>query len=173
MRTRGLVYVTLVYALALTVAAFVARIYPTLWGLALADLAATVVVFAASARANNSSVYDPYWSVIPIAIAAWFARDGEVAPRGWVVLIAVVAWGGRLTFNWARGWGGLGEEDWRYVDIRQKTGRSYWAASFLGIHLFPSVLTFRRNVILRISHDKGHCGCFFWVKSISEKGSRG
>jgi steroid 5-alpha reductase family enzyme len=77
-----------------------------------------------------------------VAIAAWLAREGLVEVRVWVVLIAVIAWGGRLTFNWARGWQGLGHEDWRYVDIRQKTGRLYWAASFLAVHLFPSVLTF-------------------------------
>src|SRR4051812_35006305 len=122
MRTRGFVYVTLVYALALAVAALVANVYPTLWGLALADLAATVVVFAASARANNSSVYDPYWSVIPIAIAAWFVRAGTLDARAVVVLFGVVAWGVRLTWNWARGWPGLGHEDWRYVDIRKQTG---------------------------------------------------
>ncbi len=142
MRTRGLVYVTLVYLLALTVAAFVARVDSSLLGLGLADLAATVVVFAGSVRANNSSVYDPYWSVIPMALAAWFARGGDLSPRAVLVLLAVATWGVRLTWNWARGWQGLGHEDWRYVDIRRKTGRLYWGASLLGLHTFPSVLTF-------------------------------
>ena len=32
------------------------------------DIAATVVVFIASYIFKNSSIYDPYWSVIPIVI---------------------------------------------------------------------------------------------------------
>ena len=111
-----------------------------LTSIALADLAATVVVFVGSRRANNSSIYDPYWSVIPVAIAAWLAAS--LSARSALVLLAVGAWGLRLTYNWARGWAGLAHEDWRYVDIRKKTGRLYWPASFLGIHLFPTVLTY-------------------------------
>jgi steroid 5-alpha reductase family enzyme len=29
----------------------------------------------------------------------------------------------RLTHNFLRGWRGLAHEDWRYVDVRNKTGR--------------------------------------------------
>ncbi|MBN2604642.1 MAG: hypothetical protein JXR62_02315, partial [Bacilli bacterium] len=32
----------------------------------IADLAMTTIIFIASIRYNNSSLYDPYWSVIPI-----------------------------------------------------------------------------------------------------------
>lgn len=41
-----------------------------------------------------------------------------------------------------RGWGGIDHEDWRYVDIRTKTGRAYWPVSLLGIHLFPTLMVF-------------------------------
>jgi steroid 5-alpha reductase family enzyme len=109
-----------------------------------ADLAATIVVFAFSVAFDNSSFYDAYWSVAPIAIAPWLASLGPGANRvrQVVVIALVVAWGVRLTWNWARGWTGLGHEDWRYRDIRQKTRKAYWPASFLGIHLFPTVLVY-------------------------------
>jgi len=145
-RARSFVYVVLVYAGALGAAAAIAHSTPALdplWRVALADLAATIVVFVGSRRANNSSLYDPYWSVLPIAIAAWFASLApHLGPRFALVLLAVTLWGVRLTWNWARGWKGIHHEDWRYVDIRQKTGRLYWPASFLGIHLFPTALTY-------------------------------
>jgi len=48
----------------------------------------------------------------------------------------------RLTANWARGWTGLHHEDWRYVEIRAKTGALYWPASLAGIHLLPTVIVF-------------------------------
>jgi len=102
---------------------------------AVADLIGTVVIFAFSVAMRNSSTYDPYWSVVPPVIALYFLDGGA---RDWLVLALVSAWGLRLTFNWARGWPGMHHEDWRYVDIRRSTGRTYWPASFAGIHLFPT-----------------------------------
>jgi hypothetical protein len=51
-----------------------------------ADVAATMVVFAASTLARNASLYDPYWSVAPPVIAAVWALSGDgdgSAPRSW------------------------------------------------------------------------------------------
>lgn len=146
MRTRSFVYVLLTYVGALGAACAIVRSTPTLhplWRAALADLTATIVVFVGSRRANNSSIYDAYWSVLPMAFAAGFlALEPQLTSRVVLVLLGVGIWGIRLTWNWARGWGGIAHEDWRYVDIRKKTGRLYWPASFFGIHLFPTVLTY-------------------------------
>ena len=109
-----------------------------------ADFAATCAVFAFSVAFSNSSFYDAYWSVAPLALAPWWITLGPSAngARQWLVVALVSLWGLRLTWNWARGWTGLGHEDWRYVRIREKTGALYWPASFFGIHLFPTVLVF-------------------------------
>lgn len=109
----------------------------------LADVVGTVVIFLASVRFNNSSLYDAYWSVAPMLIAPWlmFVGWGEAEPVRQLLAVSVVTWWGwRLTYNWARGWTGMQHEDWRYVDIRAKTGPLYWLVSFLGIHLFPTLL---------------------------------
>jgi len=47
----------------------------------LADVAATLVVFAASTVAGNASLYDPYWSVAPpVIVIAWaFAGHSDGA----------------------------------------------------------------------------------------------
>jgi len=37
---------------------------------------------------------------------------------------------------------GLAKEDFRYADFRRRFGRLYWPVSFLGIHLFPTVMVF-------------------------------
>jgi steroid 5-alpha reductase family enzyme len=98
-----------------------------------ADVAATLVVFGFSRAYDNSSFYDPYWSVAPIPIAVYWA----------VLVVALVAlWGARLTFNWGRGWKGLGHEDWRYVDLREKHPRTYWWVSAFGLHLMPTLIVF-------------------------------
>ena len=49
---------------------------------AVADVAATVVVFVGSRIADNTSVYDPYWSVVPPAIAQAVAIDASAAEAG-------------------------------------------------------------------------------------------
>jgi steroid 5-alpha reductase family enzyme len=108
-----------------------------------ADLAATVVVFAFSVGHDNSSVYDPYWSVAPIPIVVYWASAGEGSwgRRAWVVAV-VCAWGARLTANQLARWRGLGDEDFRYAELRARTGRWYWPASLAGVHLAPTAWVF-------------------------------
>jgi steroid 5-alpha reductase family enzyme len=138
------------YGAALVVAALVVRwvgagAHP-LGAVALADLAATLAVFAVSVAVDNSSVYDPYWSVAPIVIAPWIAAQPVAADaplaRQALVIGLVTLWGLRLTYNWARGFDGLGHEDWRYVDLRRKTGRAYWLVSLFGLHTVPTVMVY-------------------------------
>ncbi len=147
-KTRSVAFVCAAYLIAGALAAMARLLLPTADPLivaAVADLLGTVCIFGFSMMAKNSSVYDPYWSVAPVVIAAYWWGAGEAAlnqPRPWVILFLVSLWGARLTFNWLRRWQGLEHEDWRYVDIRRKTGRFYWPASFLGIHLMPTLLVF-------------------------------
>lgn len=110
------------------------------WSVALADVVATVVIFGFSRALVNSSFYDAYWSVAPICIAAYWTVTSDPSPRAWWVTTLVTAWGIRLTYNWASHWRGLEHEDWRYVDLRRQTGAAYWAVSFAGIHMFPTVM---------------------------------
>lgn len=115
-----------------------------------ADLVATVVVFALSMVFANSSLYDPYWSVAPPVVAFGWAAvapdhigSGATA-RQIVVLALVVIWALRLTGNWAIGWHGFTQEDWRYTMMRDDThGRlPWWLVSFVGIQLVPTLVVF-------------------------------
>jgi steroid 5-alpha reductase family enzyme len=106
-----------------------------------ADVAATGLVFAFSMAMDNSSVYDPYWSVAPPLFALAFCLDvGGWSARQVVLLTLLTLWGVRLTWNWASAWRGMRHEDWRYVAFRQRFPRSYWLVSALGIHLFPTLM---------------------------------
>jgi steroid 5-alpha reductase family enzyme len=144
----GRVFVTVGYVVALLCAIAVARRLPSLhpiWVAAIADGISTLVVFVFSVLLDNSSVYDPYWSVAPILIAGYWtggARAGTSSLRQIIILVFVFVWGVRLTANWALRWRGPADEDFRYAEIRAKTGRAYWPASFGGIHLMPTVWVF-------------------------------
>ncbi|HEX4017714.1 MAG TPA: DUF1295 domain-containing protein [Frankiaceae bacterium] len=116
----------------------------------LADVIATVVIFALSMGVANSSVYDAYWSVIPPVVAIAWAL---VAPSGLssgqhvrqvLVIVLVTVWAVRLTLNWAFGWTGFDHEDWRYVNLREGLPRRFlWPlVSFLAIQLMPTLVVF-------------------------------
>ena len=146
-RAAGAVF--LAYAVALATAIVVGHASAAerpLWIAAWGDAAATLVIFAFSFGFRNSSFYDPYWSLAPIAIAVyWIASAESIAvdpTRQTLVLVLVCWWGVRLTWNWIRGWGGLAHEDWRYVQLREQTGAAYWLVSLAGLHVMPTVLVF-------------------------------
>lgn len=111
--------------------------------LAAGDLIATLVIFGFSFAWRNTSVYDPYWSVVPPLVPfGYWLLGGPVDPRGILYCAVIWIWSGRLTFNWIRGWQGLDHEDFRYRDLQKKfgTGPLYWLVSLTGLHLFPTVL---------------------------------
>jgi steroid 5-alpha reductase family enzyme len=146
---RAATAVFLAYAIALAAAIVAGQLSPAespLWIAAWGDGVATLVIFAFSVGFRNSSFYDPYWSLAPIAIAVYWIASAEsigVDPtRQAAVLVLVSWWGIRLTWNWARGWGGLAHEDWRYVRLREQSGSAYWLVSLVGIHGMPTLLVF-------------------------------
>lgn len=145
-RISSLGWVTFAYLVALAVGIWlVTRPHGDhpLRALFVADVVATIIIFAFSMRWNNGSVYDPYWSVIPPLIALyWIGNVRHALPLRQVVVTALVfAWGIRLTYNWARGWPGLHHEDWRYIDL-YASGMPKWLISFAGIHFFPTIMVF-------------------------------
>jgi steroid 5-alpha reductase family enzyme len=161
-RARGLLACLGAYLAAGAVAAAVGRLsaglHPILTA-ALADLAATLVVFVFSLAYNNSSFYDPYWSLFPPFLALfWLLGSGAngVPARQALAGALLLAWSARLTFNWVRRWRGLSHEDWRYACFRRNGAAylpaataapkhgylPYWPLSFAGFHLMPTVIVF-------------------------------
>ena len=102
---------------------------------------ATLFVYFGSLVLKNSSLYDPFWSVAPLAIVIYLATISENSfLTNLIILIPIIFWGIRLTRNWIFGWPGLSHEDFRYIDLKN----TYWIKSELnnlfGIHLFPTLI---------------------------------
>ena len=112
----------------------------------IADVVATIIIFAFSRFYKNSSFYDAFWSVIPPLIAIYWAvfhiAPGVDPTRQAMVVLLVWLWAIRLTANWATHWEGLTHEDWRYQPIRDNAGKFEFFADFGGIHLFPTLIVF-------------------------------
>jgi steroid 5-alpha reductase family enzyme len=111
----------------------------------IADLLATLVVFAASRMYGNSSFYDPYWSVVPPALLVFWWSQGGLGiddVRSWLVAAVMFLWAIRLTANWIHGFPGLHHEDWRYPMLRDQAGRMELPVDLFAIHLVPTVEVF-------------------------------
>ena len=117
--------------------------------LLLADVAATFLVFIFSLIFRNASVYDPYWSVQPpVILALAISRSGGFTGSqssvifSTLIFVAVLFWALRLTANWVYNFKSFEYQDWRYVMLKEKSGRLYPFVNFFGIHLFPTFVVY-------------------------------
>lgn len=107
----------------------------------IADVVVTVFVFLFSCIFGNASMYDPYWSVQPVAILLPLAFSSPSQSK-LVLAMVILLWGIRLTGNWAYTFHGLGHQDWRYTQLHEKTGMLYPFVNMAGIHMFPTLVVF-------------------------------
>lgn len=144
--TRGRSFAVIVglYVVATVIALIVSDVVGTdhpYRGLILAYAGSVAFLYVASQVVRNGSTFDAWWSVMPPAVAIWFAIAAEdVGPRNWAIAACALLWGIRLTANWAIGWTGLDHEDWRYRMLYETAPMPRWAVSFTSVHLFPLIV---------------------------------
>lgn len=146
-KTRSLTIVVVAYVLAVAVGAAWLVWGPDtgrLWlDTLIADVLATLVVFAFSRAYGNSSFYDAYWSVVPPLLLVYWWSHGDGDPlRCWLVAVLVIVWAVRLTGNWVYAFPGLHHEDWRYPMFRERAGRWEAVVDLVAIHLIPTLQVF-------------------------------
>ena len=114
-----------------------------------AHLASTLIIFSFSLIFKNSSLYDPFWSVMPFFIFLYLVFNVEIDEptfgRFILIGIPITYYAVRLTWNWAKSWEGLNDEDFRYLNLYATFGNFKWFINLFGIHLFP---TFMVNICL-------------------------
>ena len=143
-RAVSFVFVFIVYLIATALGILTYRSLSYAWWLSLliADVVATVLVFAFSLLLKNASVYDPYWSVQPPVILAALALGSGINAYGILLLSVVSLWAIRLTANWAYTFADLTHEDWRYRMLKENTGAFYPLINFVGIHMVPTLVVY-------------------------------
>ena len=147
-KTKGLLTVLAAYVIAVMLGFISLRFssaFSPMLQILIADIIATFIIYSFSVSYKNSSFYDPYWSVIPPIIAFfWLAENNYIINTPSILLmVAVLFWSLRLTYNWMKTWDGLHHEDWRYIDMRNNLGNSFEIIGNLGgIHFFPTFIVF-------------------------------
>lgn len=143
----SLLLVFIVYTIAFVVAGVIFYLFRThgvLWATLFADIAATLVVWSIGLVFKNASLYDPYWSIVPVmVIPFWVIIKNTAAGATDILLItAIVIWGIRLTMNWVISWNGLGHQDWRYTMLKEKNPDIWFITNLGGINMMPTLLVF-------------------------------
>eukprot|EP00611_Tribonema_gayanum_P006867 TRINITY_DN16213_c0_g1_i4.p1 TRINITY_DN16213_c0_g1~~TRINITY_DN16213_c0_g1_i4.p1 ORF type:complete len:371 (+),score=125.49 TRINITY_DN16213_c0_g1_i4:40-1113(+) len=83
---------------------------------------------------GSTWLIDPYWTLLPPLIAAYYRchpRAAAAGPRGAAAAALVLAWSARLTHSYFRreAWRIGAREDWRFADMRRRWPRTFWFTS--------------------------------------------
>ena len=107
-------------------------------------LTATLVIFAVTCFVPDTSLYDPYWSVAPVAmLLAAMVRYRLWSPNAVLMFLCVCVWAVRLTGNWAVTYKGIGHEDWRYRAYRERFGKAgFFLINLVGLQMVPTIVVY-------------------------------
>ncbi|KAL3136755.1 hypothetical protein ABBQ38_005471 [Trebouxia sp. C0009 RCD-2024] len=93
-----------------------------------------VLFWGLSLLQNSTWLIDPYWTLIPPFIEAYYATHPAAtgSSRSNCAAVLVAFWSLRLSYSYLRreGWQLGAREDWRFADMRKKYGRNWWWMSF-------------------------------------------
>jgi len=59
-----------------------------------------------------------------------------------LMLIAIMVWGIRLTYNWVKRFKGFEDQDWRYIMLKEKSPRIWLITNFFGINMMPTIIVY-------------------------------
>ena len=141
----SLAFVYLLYAIA-----FVGGYFSSIWigniyyQLAFMDIVATLIIWVFSIVLKNTSLYDPYWSLTPWALATYLLFISKVSNVfTFILYIMFSIWSWRLTINWMITFDDLSWEDWRYKSYRARYNRFvYEFINLFGFMMMPTILVF-------------------------------
>lgn len=151
----GLIALLLIYLIAISLGVasfFLFKDYvPFLINILIADVIATIFVWASGLIFNTASVYDPYWSiqtfVIYLGLLIYFNNFNLFTI---VPLVAIGLYSIRLTTNFIIGFHDLSYIDWRYKMLKEKSGVFYQLVNLFGICMFPTLVVYSASIPLFI-----------------------
>ena len=151
----GLIALLLIYLIAISLGVasfFLFKDYVSLLiNILIADVIATIFVWASGLLFKTASVYDPYWSiqtfVIYLGLLIYFNNFNLFTI---VPLVAIGIYSIRLTTNFIIGFHDLTYIDWRYKMLKEKSGVFYQLVNLFGICMFPTLVVYSASIPLFI-----------------------
>lgn len=117
----------------------------------LCDIIGTIIVYLGSLLFNNASVYNPYWSILPMIIVPFFIKE-TIGFNVYTIIIMILIeiWGLRLTINWILRFKNLNSQDWRYTNIKNKHPKLWLLISFLASYVANNYCFYRAFTSFRL-----------------------
>lgn len=130
------------------------------------SLVAMCLLWLLSLGLRDASIVDPWWG--PgfglIAVVAFFLADGWEGRR-WLLTGMAVVWGLRLGLFLL--WRNHGKgEDYRYRDMRSRSGSSFWWASLFKVFLLQGVMMWIISAPLQLGQMAGTPDFFTWLDGL-------
>ncbi len=149
----GLIILLLIYLFAIAIGGLIFYLLKDYMhfflAILIADVVATIVVWAFGLIVRTPSVYDPYWSVqtffIYLGLLIYFNNWNlyTIVPLAAIFLYSV-----RLTVNFIIGFHDLSYVDWRYKMLREKSGKLFQFVNLFGICMFPTLVVYAASLPL-------------------------
>ena len=147
-RVIGLSALFVVYAMAIALGIFLYVVLSDAgmndyFAILIADVAATVFVWASGVVLKTASAYDPYWSIQTLVIyLSLLIKYNNWHVGSILLLVALTLYSARLTMNFVIGFHSLNYVDWRYRMLKEKSGKFYQVVNLLGICMFPTLVVY-------------------------------
>ena len=146
-RVIGLSALLVVYAAAIALGIFLYVVLSDVMNdylaILIADVSATVLVWASGVVLRTASAYDPYWSLQTLVIYLCLLIKNNNWHVGTILLlVAIILYSARLTMNFIIGFHSLGYVDWRYKMLKEKSGKFYQVVNLFGICMFPTIVVY-------------------------------
>lgn len=151
-RVIGLSALLVVYAVAICAGIFLYVVLSDAgmndyFAILIADVAATVIVWASGVVLKTASAYDPYWSIQTLVIyLSLLIKYNNWHVGSILLLAALVLYSARLTTNFIIGFHSLSYVDWRYKMLKEKSGKFYQVVNLLGICMFPTLVVYSASL---------------------------
>lgn len=162
-KTKAILIITVIYIIMFVIGYLSYAFIPLpsiLLSVLVADVIMTIFIWLLSLILKNASLYDPYWSVVPPVIILFLMIDqANFGMNLILLLIGVLIWSIRLTYNWAKLFKGLHEQDWRYDQIKAFNPKLFPLTNLTGIMMFPTLIVFAQLIgltaMIEVDHQLG------------------
>ncbi len=151
----GLLILLLIYAAAVVIGGcvflLIEKYMSFIIAILIADVSATVFVWAMGVLCRTPSVYDPYWS-----LQTFFIYLGAlIYYNNWsllalIPLFCIFIYSVRLTLNFIKGFHDLTYIDWRYNMLKEKSGKLFQLVNLFGICMFPTLVVYSASIPLMV-----------------------
>ena len=111
------------------------------------NVLSTIVIWLIGVFLDTASTYDPYWSVqTPYIYCCLLIKYRNLNIGNLIYLELILFWAIRLTYNYIKTFNDISYIDWRYKQIKEKTGKMYQIVNLVGICLVPTIIVYVASI---------------------------